>query len=135
MRALAKKRGLDLHVQSAGTTDYHVGEAPDGRSCQAAAARGYALDGRAQHFTHALFDRFDLVVAMDAANLRALQKLARSEVDRQKLRLFRDYDAASPKGADVPDPYYGGAAGFDHVIELCEQACTAMLDALSEGRA
>jgi protein-tyrosine phosphatase len=133
LRGLATKRGVKVTIASAGTAAYHVGEAPDQRSAKAAAKKGYRLDSVAQHFTADLFARFDLVVAMDKANLRALRQLATAEEDAAKLRLLRDYDPQSAKGADVPDPYYGESEGFDHVVELCERACAALLDAIEGG--
>jgi protein-tyrosine phosphatase len=134
MRGLAQKRGVRVDVRSAGTAAYHVGEKPDHRARKVALQKGYQLESVAQHFTQALFARFDLVVAMDRSNLRALERLAAADDERKKLRLLRDYDKGSPKGSDVPDPYYGEMSDFEHVVELCERACTAMLDAIAEGR-
>lgn len=134
MRGLAARRGANVKIESAGTAAYHVGEKPDHRSCSVAKKKGYALESIAQHFTKQLFARFDLVVAMDNSNLRALERLATEPHEKQKLRLLRDYDPSSPKGADVPDPYYGELSDFEHVVELCERACAAMLDAIAEQR-
>lgn len=120
LRELAKKEGLSLHVESAGTHDYHVGEPPDERAQHHAKRRGYDLSGqRARHLAKRDFDEFDLIVAMDRGHLRMLQRLSPPQ-HRGKLRLFL------PE-RDVPDPYYGGAQGFEQVLDLVEAACRDLL--------
>ncbi len=130
MRALVKQRGLRTTVESAGTAAYHVGERPDPRTRRAGEARGYRFESVAQQFTRDMFVRFDWVIAMDKANQRALLALAATDADRKKVQLLRDFDPASAKGADVPDPYYGESSDFEHVVDLCERACAALLDSL-----
>ncbi len=112
-------------VDSAGTGDWHVGKAPDGRSAQAAAARGYDLSSlRARQVQREDFQRFDLILAMDHDNLARLQAL-RAATGGAELDLFlRRYDLALD---EVPDPYYGGADGFEQVLDLIEQASDALL--------
>lgn len=112
-------------VDSAGTGDWHVGKAPDGRSAQAAAARGYDLSSlRARQVQREDFQRFDLILAMDHDNLARLQAL-RPVTSGAELDLFlRRYDLALD---EVPDPYYGGADGFEQVLDLIEQASDALL--------
>ena len=119
-----------VEIDSAGTGDHHVGEPPDRRSAAAAAARGVRLRGRARQFVRADFARFDLVLAMDRANLEALRRLAPDDAARAKIHLFRSFDPIAPAGAEVPDPYYGGADGFDEVLDLCEAAATGLIAAL-----
>lgn len=116
-------------IDSAGTGDWHVGELPDPRTRAAAARRGLALTHRARQFTRADLDRFDLVIAMDADNLRHLRRLLHQAGDRAepRLALLRDFDPGSPAGAAVPDPYSGGEAGFEEVLDLCERACAGLL--------
>ena len=118
-------------VDSAGTGDWHVGKAPDGRSSQAALRRGYDLSGlRARQATAADFERFDLILAMDYDNLGRLQAL-RPHGHGAELDLFlRRYQLALD---EVPDPYYGGADGFEQVLGLIEQASDALL-AETKGR-
>ena len=70
---------------------------------------------------------------MDRSNLHDLSASARSAADRAKLRLLRDFDPASRRGAEVPDPYYGGHDGFEEVLDICEAACRGLLAELSEG--
>jgi low molecular weight protein-tyrosine phosphatase len=132
MRAVLHREGLErrVAVQSAGTADYHVGDLPDRRTRSAAKARGLSLDSRAQQFTAADFERFDYVLAMDEANVRDLHAIAPDAEARAKVRLFRSFDPASPPGAAVPDPYHGGADGFEQVLDLCEAACEGLLEHL-----
>lgn len=132
MRSVLTRAGLDgvVLVESAGTADYHTGELPDMRSRAAAKARGVLLESRAQQFLASSFARFDYVLAMDAQNLDHLKQLASSADDRNKVRLLRSFDPASPLDARVPDPYHGGADGFEQVLDLCEAACDGLLQHL-----
>ncbi len=116
-----------FHVESAGTGDWHVGERPDPRTIRAAESRGYRLESRAQQWTARDFDRFDYVVAMDRTHLRALARLASTETMKSKISLARDHVTDGPRGADVPDPYYGELEGFEEVVDICLDACTALL--------
>lgn len=116
-----------FHIDSAGTSAYHSGAPPDARSTAAAARRGIALTGRSRQLTAADFSRFDLLVAMDHANVRAMSRLASTPEDRAKIVLLRSFDARSPDRAEVPDPYYGGPDGFDVVLDICEAACEGLL--------
>lgn len=134
MRALIERAGLTEHVEldSAGTGAYHVGERPDRRSAAAARQRGIELRGRARQFEISDFDEFDYIVAMDAANYRDLRVLCRTDDHAEKLSLLRDFDPDSPRGSSVPDPYYGGARGFDDVLDICEAGCRHLLERLRE---
>jgi len=117
-----------IRVDSAGTHAYHVGEAPDRRSQAAAARRGYVLDAiRARRVETADFAAFDHVLAMDKLNLVHLETIVPDEY-RSRLGLFLPY--ARDIGEEVPDPYYGGAAGFERVLDLVEEASRALLEAL-----
>ena len=129
MRHLVAQAGLEdrIEIESAGTGDWHVGEPRDRRSREVGERRGIPLAGRARQFVPADFARFDHVLAMDGKNLADLQAMAPDEASRRKVRLLRSYDKASPVNADVPDPYYGGAAGFDHVFDVCHAACAELL--------
>jgi protein-tyrosine phosphatase len=130
MRHLVEERGLseEIHIESAGTGDWHVGDAADTRARAAGLRRGYRLDRRAQQFRQAFFDRFDYVLAADQENLHTLERLATDGASRNKIRLLRSFDPAAPLGAEVPDPYYGSPDGFDEVLDLCETACRGLLD-------
>lgn len=129
MRAKLAVAGLDVEVDSAGTHGYHVGAPPDARSQEHAARRGYDLSPlRARKLVAADFSRFDLVLAMDEDNLANAQALC-PPAQRHRLKLLMDY-APHAGNPHVPDPYYGGAAGFDEVLDLVEAACDGLVTAL-----
>ena len=143
MRALLREQGLEhaVEVDSAGTGDWHAGSPPDARATAAASARGITLAGSARQITAADFADYDLILAADRRNLRDLQAALGSGGNgvsaRAKLHLLREFDPASAGAPDldVPDPYYGGDAGFEHVLDLVEAACRGLLDALrADGR-
>jgi protein-tyrosine phosphatase len=120
-RHLVAEAGLTgrFEIDSAGTAGYHSGEAPDPRARAAGTRAGIVVDGAARQFLVGDFARFDYVIAMDAVNLKDLQRLAPDAEAAAKIRLLRSFDARAPKDAPVPDPYYGDDSGFDHVLELC----------------
>jgi len=119
--------GVEIEVDSAGTHDYHVGDPPDPRSIAAAARRGVDLRQlRARLIRDDDFERFDLIIAMDRLNREAL--LERSPAPfRERIRLFMEF-AGDREVEDVPDPYYGGAPGFERVLDLAEEAAAGLLD-------
>ena len=128
MRAQIEATGLaaQIVVDSAGTGDWHVGEAPDARAQGAARQRGYDLSAlRGRQIGKTDFERFDLLLAMDDANLRELQKLCPPE-HRHKVRLLMEF-AARAESREVADPYFGGAQGFEQVLDQCEEACQGLL--------
>lgn len=128
-RKLVADARLDhkITIDSAGTAAYHIGNAPDRRSTEHAAKRGVRLVGQARQFRAEDFRRFDYVLAMDDANYRELLKLAPDSAARNRLSHCRDFDPGSPRSASVPDPYYGGEAGFEEVLDLCDAACRGLL--------
>ncbi|MDQ7912772.1 low molecular weight protein-tyrosine-phosphatase [Pseudomonas sp. 102515] len=126
LRAKLDAAGLAEGVQldSAGTGDWHVGKAPDSRAIQAAAGRGYAIgDLRARQVAKDDFQRFDLILAMDQDNLAWLEQLRPDGGAVPELFLARQGLAVD----EVPDPYYGGAAGFERVLDLLEGACDGLV--------
>lgn len=131
MRALVRDAGLEHHIalDSAGTGGWHAGDPPDGRAVAAARARGVDLDGAARQVQVSDFDAFDLILAMDAANLADLRALAPDSARARRLGLLRDYDPEARDDAerDVPDPYYGGEDGFADVLDLVDAACRGLL--------
>lgn len=133
LRARLQQAGLAERVQvdSAGTHAYHVGEAPDPRSCQAARRRGYDLSAqRARQVTVADFSRFDLILAADRQNMSALRAICPATA-QAKL----DYILAPLGGKtaqEVPDPYYGGEQGFDRVLDLIEAASDGWIRQLQQ---
>ena len=131
MRHLLVVEGLqdEIELDSAGTGGWHVGDPPDRRATAAARARGIALEGAARKVRPSDFEDFDLIVAADRENLADLRAIAPPGT-AQKVRLLREFDPAS-EGApdlDVPDPYYGGADGFERVLDLVEAACRGLLE-------
>lgn len=125
LRQMAREAGLAITVDSAGTQDYHVGEAPDRRACAHAAKRGYDLNSlRARQVQAEDFERFDLVLAMDRGHLAILLRRCPAQY-RHKVQMFMDY--AGREGEEVPDPYYGGAEGFERVLDRVEAACRGLL--------
>ena len=127
---LAAQSGMDVIVESAGTGGWHIGDPPDARATAEAAARGYDLTPlRAQQATAADFARFDLIIAMDHANLSALERM-RPAASETPVELFLSY--ADTPHSEVPDPYYEG--GFDLVLDLIEDASRGLLATLSARR-
>lgn len=134
-RHAIRAAGLEgvIKVESAGTHGYHVGEAPDPRSCKAAAKRGYDLSTlRARKLEPADFEAFDLLLAMDAGHLEIMERNCPEE-HRGKVRLFMSY-ARRIKANEVLDPYYGGDRGFELVLDYCEDAVEGLLDVLLSSR-
>ncbi len=130
-RKYVSDAGLDADIQtdSAGTHAYHSGEPADRRAHAAALRRGFSLEGiRARRVTEEDFDTFDYILAMDQDNLMVLQERAPNEL-RGKVRLFLEF-AESRRENEVPDPYYGGAAGFERVLDLVEEASQGLLETL-----
>ncbi|MFT6915460.1 MAG: protein-tyrosine phosphatase [Motiliproteus sp.] len=126
-----REQGLSasIEVDSAGTAAFHRGAAPDHRSIKVAAGRGYDLSKqRARQVLVEDFQRFDYILALDTGNLNNLQALA-PEGARAQLQLFLDY-GSQKKFTEVPDPYYGGARGFDQVLDLIEDGSKGLLDRL-----
>ena len=134
-RELARREAAHLSLQfdSAGTAGYHIGDPPDLRSQAAARRRGYDLsDLRARQLDIRDFDRFDLLLAMDGENLQQMQAMAPSAA-QQKLALFLSFSGNDQHG-NVPDPYYGGPAGFDAVLDLAENGSRALFVAVAGTR-
>jgi protein-tyrosine phosphatase len=127
LRHKLREAGLEgrVHLDSAGTGDWHVGKAPDSRTRAAALRRGYDLALlRGRQVSAEDFTRFDLILAMDSNNLRDLQALCPGHATAELDLFLRRYTLAV---ADVPDPYYGGEDGFEQVLDLIEQAGDALI--------
>jgi protein-tyrosine phosphatase len=133
-KQLVKDAGLDgrVAIESRGTGDWHTGEPADPRAREAAKRRGITLDGTACRFERGDFARFDYILSMDTRVLEALRRLARTDDERARVHNFRAFDPDSPPDAAVPDPYYGGADGFDQVFDICEAGCRGLLDRVRE---
>lgn len=136
MENLVDKRGLQdrIHIDSAGTGGWHVGDLPDKRMRLHARDRGLDLTHRARKVRASDFDDFDMIIAMDDANYHDLRELAPSPEAQAKVVRMMDF-ANSHHGTDaVPDPYYEGSQGFELVLDLLEDACAGLLDRLEASR-
>jgi protein-tyrosine phosphatase len=132
LRAMLQRSALKGRVQvdSAGTHGYHTDEAPDARAIRHAALRGYDLSRmRARPVQSEDFNRFHLLLAMDEDNQAWLLRRAPAGACGQ-VELLMDYAPDHAKTRAVPDPYYGGPAGFEHVLDLVEAACGGLVDRL-----
>lgn len=127
-RHMVEEAGLGQHIamDSAGTHGYHIGDPPDPRSCEAAAARGFDLSAlRARKVTAHDFQDFDLILAMDRGHFAHLEAM-RPKDARATLKLYLDFHPGS-RTKDVPDPYYGGPEGFARVLDMIEATSRALL--------
>lgn len=137
LRHRLEQAGLaaDVGVDSAGTHAYHVGNPPDERSQQAGAQRGYRLAHlRARKVAQSDYADFDLLLAMDWDNLALLEEACPADL-RRRLRRLTEFIPTTHglAGAPVvPDPYYGGPAGFEHVLDLIEAACDGLVEHLRQ---
>jgi len=125
--ALVTQQGLDGHIRidSAGTHAYHVGEPPDARSVAAARDRGIDISLlRARQFSQSDFDAFDYILVADRTNELLLKQAADPAV-HDKIQLFLTYGSLGKN--EIPDPYYGGEQGFEHVLDLIEDASVGLL--------
>lgn len=122
------RSNLRIHIDSAGTSGFHVGSLPDKRTCEAGESRGYSFaKQRSRPVADEDFVRFDLILAMDKSNHAELLERC-PEQYQHKVHLFLDYAGHAEK--EVPDPYYGGRRGFDLVLDLVEQGCDGLLQKL-----
>ncbi len=131
-RKMVEDAGLSatIEIDSAGTHAFHSAEPPDGRAQVAAENRGYSLKGiKARRVVDADYERFDLLLVMDDENRQVLLERA-DAAHHSKIRLFLDY--AGGDSREVPDPYYGGSAGFERVLDLVESAARGLLAELQQ---
>ena len=140
MRELVRGAGMEdsIEVDSAGTGAWHVGHSPDPRAAAAARGRGIVLSGEARAVAPSDFEDFDLILAMDRAHLRDLLAMAPEGV-RGRVRLLREFDPAAPAtpaggDLDVPDPYHGGARGFEEVLDMVQASCAGLLEEIRPSR-
>ena len=131
-RKLLKERELDKTItcDSAGTIGQHHGNPPDPRMRKAAKDRNLPISGRARMVTDEDFEKADLLLTMDNFNFSELTSLAPSTELRSKIKPFCSYVSSQDK--EVPDPYYGGASGFEKVLDLLEDGCSSLLDELEQ---
>ena len=127
-----EKESLNLTVDSAGTSNYHIGEAPDHRMQQKAIDHNLNISKqRGRQFTVEDFDAFDYIFAMDESNQSDILELARNEADRNKVELFLNQSSPN-QNLSVPDPYFGGAQGFEDVYQMLNEACDNFIEILQQ---
>lgn len=123
LKHVAKERGVDIHIESAGTAGYHVGDEPDERTVATCKKHGVPIDHEAQQVSRQDFTRFTHILASDEANLRALENIKPRNATAE-VRLWGSY----LDGKAIPDPYYGGINGFEQVYQQCVKYSNAFLD-------
>ncbi len=132
LRHKAERANLDIHIDSAGTSNYHIGDHPDKRTIANAKQHQIDISGLcARQFTIADFDEFDYIFAMDSSNYADIISLARNDQDRYKVELIlnRVYPNSN---MSVPDPYFGGEQGFENVYILLDKACDVIIESLKK---
>jgi protein-tyrosine phosphatase len=117
----------NYEVDSAGTSDWHIGEPPDSRMRRVAAQHGLIYSHRARQFGRHDLDRFDLVVAMDRENREELLRLSKTPAQQARVHLLREYDPDGAPNASVPDPYYSGIDGFEEAYRIIERSVNGLL--------
>lgn len=122
---------LQLHIESCGLGDWHIGHLPDSRMREAAQNRGYMMTSRAQKIDPSFFDRFDFILAADQKVLHELYRYAPSPEAKAKIQLITYYSSIY-KNKEIPDPYYEGEAGFEHVLDMIEDSCQGLLEHLKK---
>ncbi|MFY9310818.1 MAG: low molecular weight protein-tyrosine-phosphatase [Bacteroidia bacterium] len=130
LRDKAEKLNLSITIDSAGTSNYHIGEHPDKRTIANANKHGIDVSQlKARQFTVADFDKFDAIFVMDSSNYSDVISLARDEADKMKVEMILNRVYPNSNMA-VPDPYFGGEQGFENVFILLEQACEVIAKAI-----
>lgn len=130
LRRKATEQNLNIEVDSAGTAAYHIGNPPDTRMIATAKSRGTDISFlSARQFQQADFDLFDLIYVMDQSNLQNVMRLARNQADKEKVKLMLN-ETFPNEDMEVPDPYYGGQAGFEHVYDLLDAATDKIIEKL-----
>ena len=129
MRTLVENagRGDEFVIDSAGIGGWHVGQLPDSRMRRRGSVRGYRFDSRARQLSEADFSRFDLILVMDNANVRAVKAMASAPEQRDKVRMLGSYMTSHAGVSEIPDPYYGDDSDFDYALDLIEDACRGLL--------
>lgn len=117
----------DVTVDSAGIGSWHEGQLPDRRMRSHGADRGYDISSRARQIRREDFERFDYIFGMDHENMADLRRLARTDEERAKILCAADFMTRHPGYDTVPDPYYGGANGFELALDLIEDACDGII--------
>ncbi|SRR5690554_1501663 len=134
MKKLVEKNELQdfIEVDSAGTSGWHEGELPDERMRAHGEKRAYNFSSPARKFRKADFDNFDYIIVMDRNNYNNVKSMANGKEEVGKIRMMTDYSVQYSHHEYVPDPYYGGTSGFELVLDLLEDACEGLLQAIKK---
>jgi protein-tyrosine phosphatase len=132
LRRQAAEAGVELLVESAGTGDWHVGDGPDHRAVKVGEQHGCDMSLTARQVRSRDFEEFDLIVAMDRANVADLRRWPGAQPD--KVRLALSFDPLADE-MEVPDPYYGDMSNFQDVAAMLEAACAGILEGIVAGKA
>lgn len=130
IRKEAAEAGLEVEVDSAGTGAWNLGEPPQPQAVAAGQAVGLEVTGRARKIHLADFDRYDMILAMDRANLRDLEAMAPSAEARAKIRLFRTYDETTLED-EIPDPYGGSQEQYEATVEMVQAAARGLITTMT----
>lgn len=132
MATVVEKNDLQdmIEVDSAGTSGWHEGELPDERMRSHGERRGYVFDSPARKFRKSDFNDFDYILVMDRQNFANVRALATGQEQTDKIHMMTEFSRQYPYHDHVPDPYYGGASGFELVLDLLEDACEGLLQTI-----
>ena len=131
LRQKFDEAGVDVEIDSAGTGDYHIGEGPDDRAVANMKKNGHDISKlRARQFTVSDFDTYDEIYVMDESNYENVIALARNDSDKKKVDLFMNLSHPG-ENIDVPDPYFGGEAGFQKVYNMLSQSADVLISKLN----
>lgn len=126
LRHMASEAGIDIHVESCGIGDWHIGALPDLRIRSAAKARGIVLSNRAQKFREDYLDNFDYILAADNEVLEHVHYFAKTPQQKAKVHLITAF-SKSFQGENIPDPFYGSDAAFENTLDIIEDACAGLI--------
>lgn len=115
-----------FHIESCGLGDWHIGHLPDERMREAAKSRGYLLSSRAQKMDPTFFERFDLILVADHKVMKQMYHLTNEPAHKAKIQLITHF-STTYRDLEVPDPYFNGEAGFEHVMDMLEDSCQGLL--------
>jgi protein-tyrosine phosphatase len=132
LRGKVQQAGLDVTVVSGGTGGWHIGKDAHPRTQKVLTDNGYTSNHNAKQIATSWFDDYDYLIVMDKTNLSDVKEFARDEADLKKVSLLRDYDGNTPKGSEVPDPYYSDYNAYLEVFEMVDAACDGLVNFLED---
>ncbi len=134
MKAIAEKNGLQnvIEVDSAGTSGWHEGQLPDKRMRNHGKRRGYNFNSLARKFEKYDFDKYNYIIVMDEENYKDVESMASNNLHVEKIKKMTDYSVKYKQHHYIPDPYYGGSADFELVLDLLEDACDGLMHEIKD---